>query len=69
MSRGANSARPAKIRGTSPHSFRKGEWATIVGVALFTPANFEERLCYVVMYPDGDLDYISIQGGDYDVQA
>jgi hypothetical protein len=48
--------RPAKrtmIRGTHPDHFRSGEWAEIVGVGLFERTH---RICYVVVFPDGETD-------------
>jgi hypothetical protein len=63
--------KPAKIRGTSPHSFRRGEWATVVGVVMARPDKFNERPCFVAMYADGFVDYkvVSELGISHEIQA
>lgn len=51
----------AQIRGTHQDNYRKGEWATIIGVdyVSLSPSS-EESAAYLVRYDDGKTDYISI---------
>lgn len=53
-------ARPLLIRGTSPYSFRPGEWAVVIDVQNVTPKNLPERAVYVCRYSDGFKDLIPI---------
>lgn len=41
-------------KGTHRYSFRSGEWGEVVGTELL------ERLCFLVRYPDGMIDYVAI---------
>lgn len=50
----------ARIRGTSPYSYRSGEFANITGVVMCTPKGLQERACFVCEYDDGFIDYIPI---------
>ncbi len=50
----------AMIRGTSPYSFRSGEWAHIVGVKMSTPHGLATRAVYQCLYYDGVTDYIPV---------
>lgn len=38
-------------KGTHQYSFRTGEWAEVIGVV------FKERLCFIVQFRDGVMDY------------
>jgi hypothetical protein len=49
-----------KIRGTSPYSYRTGEWAIITGVKTCTPDGLESRIVFVCKYDDGFIDYIPL---------
>ncbi len=49
--------KPAYIKGLHPDSFRKGESAEIVGVRYCCVSAYW-RLCYVVCFSDGVVDYI-----------
>lgn len=50
----------ARIRGTSPYSYRSGDFAKITGVVICTPKDLQERACFVCEYDDGFIDYIPI---------
>ena len=52
--------KPAKIRGTHRYSFRKGEWAKIVGVSLVINDGGTTNLCFNILYDDGFVDYMVI---------
>jgi hypothetical protein len=41
-------------RGTHRYSFRSGEWGEVLGTI------YENRLCFLVRYPDGVFDYVAI---------
>lgn len=41
-------------RGTHNYSFKSGEWARVIGTA------FKNRMCFVVEYQDGTIDYTPI---------
>ena len=53
-------SRPLWIRGTSPYSFRTGEWAVVIDVQNVTPKNLDERAVYICKYSDGFEDQIAI---------
>lgn len=42
-------------------SFRPGEVAEVLGVAIVTPPNCPPRPCYHIRYNDGKEDYVSIR--------
>ncbi len=50
----------AYLVGTNIHSFRSGEPALIKGVVWSYPKDLERRLCYVVEYDDGFIDYVAM---------
>lgn len=41
-------------RGTHEYSFRTGQWALVIGTI------FKERLCFLIEFPDGQLDYTPV---------
>lgn len=41
-------------KGTHQYSFRTGEWARVIGTI------FKDRLCFVLEYSDGTLDYTPV---------
>lgn len=41
-------------RGIHQYSFRSGEWAEVLGTT------FKERLCFLIQYSDGTLDYTPV---------
>lgn len=41
-------------KGTHPYSFRTGEWARVIGTI------FKDRVCFVLEYYDGALDYAAV---------
>lgn len=51
--------------------FRPGTKAIVVDVAMVTPCEgLEARLCYLVMWPDGQQDWIAVKGGgDFEVKV
>ena len=49
-----------KIKGTHMHSFRSGEWATIIGVNRCEIKGLPDRSAYKCLYDDGMVDYIAI---------
>lgn len=51
----------AKIRGTSPYSYRAGEWALITGVKVCTPEGLGSRVAFECKYADGFVDYIPVR--------
>tara|TARA_R110000822_G_scaffold47187_1_gene125402 strand:+ start:329 stop:571 length:243 start_codon:yes stop_codon:yes gene_type:complete len=53
-------SRPLLIRGTSPYSFRNGEWAAIIDTQNRTPEGLPERPVYILKYSDGMEDSIAI---------
>jgi len=53
-------SRPLFIRGTSPYSFRSGEWAVIIDTQNRTPDGLPERPVYILKYSDGMEDSIPI---------
>lgn len=62
----------AEIIGKSLSAFRCGHRAFIIGVAMVTPDNLNERLCYHVIYDDGLTDYVPmscVEDGSYAVVA
>lgn len=46
---------PVKIKGTHPYSFREGEEAEVIGVRWI-----KDRVCFMLLYEDGFVDYIPI---------
>ena len=54
------SSKPAFIRGINVYSFRRYEWAELIGVRIVTPGDHEPRPCYMVLYEDGFIDYLPI---------
>lgn len=50
----------SRIRYTHHYGYRRGEWATITGVVTLNPRGLGYRLCYSVVYPDGEKDFIAI---------
>lgn len=50
----------SRIRNTHTYGYRRGEWATITGVVTLNPRGLGYRLCYSVVYPDGEKDFIAI---------
>lgn len=50
----------SRIRYTHQYGYRRGEWATITGVVTLNPRGLGYRLCYSVVYPDGEKDFIAI---------
>jgi hypothetical protein len=63
----------AVITGVHPYAFRSGESAFIIGAAMVTPENnLPERLCYQVIFDDGQTDYVPVSclvDGSYRVEA
>lgn len=58
----AQKTRLVRIRGIHAYSFRTGVWAQVLGTVWLTPEyDLEGRPCFVVMYPDGVVDYIPIE--------
>lgn len=51
---------PARIRGTHHHSFKRNEWADILGVRMCTPFGYDIRAAFECRYKDGSVDYIPI---------
>ena len=49
-----------RIRLTHHYGYRRGEWANITGVVTLNPRGLGYRLCYSVVYPDGEKDFIAI---------
>ena len=54
----------------SPGEFRygTGQYGEIIGVKMVTPdgiRNPTPRLCYVVRFPDGVIDYVAISSVEY----
>lgn len=47
--------------GTNINSFKRGERGEIVGVKWVKPDNLDWRLCYMVAYNDGTVDYKAIE--------
>ena len=41
-------------KGTSPYSFRYGEWGLVIGTV------YTNRCCFVIQYTDGVIDYTPI---------
>jgi len=41
-------------KGTSPYSFKSGEWGQVIGTA------YTGRWCFVIQYTDGTMDYTPI---------
>lgn len=63
----------AVITGVHPYAFRSGESAFIIGAAMITPENnLPERLCYQIIFDDGQTDYVPVSclnDGSYRVEA
>lgn len=56
-----------QIRGTHPYSFRSGEWATILTIALTPVVGTNGRVvreCYLVQFDDGVKDYLPVVDPD-----
>lgn len=52
---------PALIAGIHPHTFRSGQPAHVVGIAIVRPdETAAARPCFVVAFPDGQTDYFPI---------
>ena len=52
----------AYLIGTHKYSFRYNEPAEIIGVKFVCPGeNYAERLCYLIKYSDGFLDYVVVE--------
>lgn len=49
-----------QVTWTNGAGYRFGEYATIIGIQMVVPTGLEPRLCYVVKYSDGFIDYIPI---------
>ncbi len=45
-----------KIRANHNYAFRSGEWAVIVGLGLSDFERLSQRMCYLVVFPDGVTD-------------
>lgn len=54
-----------RIKGTSPYSFRAGEWATVIGKGMVAPKGLTAREVYICEYVDGFIDLISIDDRNY----
>ncbi len=50
--------------GTSPHSFRPGQRAEILGVFYVTPPGCQPRACFALRYADGVQDFSPIHDAD-----
>ena len=46
-------SKPVKIKGTHRYSFRVGEEAEVIGLRWA-----RDRVCFMVLYADGFVDYI-----------
>ena len=51
------------------YGFRAGEKAEIIGVRTITLFSMEGTPCFVVLYPDGFIDYVPLgkNPGNYDI--
>lgn len=49
-----------KIKSTHLHSFRRNEWGYITSIVKCTPKGLAPRLCYMVRYLDGFVDYLPV---------
>jgi len=54
---------PAFYKGTHRYSFRNGERAEIIGVRIVI-TQYGSRPCFMVLYPDGFIDYTLISEAD-----
>lgn len=55
-------AKPMQAMGISFASFRRMEWADVIGVALVDPEKgaLEPRACFILMFADGVVDYVPV---------
>lgn len=51
---------PCFIIGAHPFSFRAGQIAEILGVAMVTPRGSEPRACFHIRFHDGIEDYTPV---------
>lgn len=62
----------AQLRGGHRYSFRRDEWADIIGIVMGTPDSkigaLEPRLCYCVRFADGLVDYIPVYGDQMNLE-
>jgi hypothetical protein len=53
--------RPIYLTGRHSFSFRRGETSLVVGACMATPeGQHEERMCFIVMFDDGTVDYVPL---------
>jgi len=50
----------AFYQGSNQYSFRSGELAEITGIATCHPTNGTPRVCFIVKYADGKIDYCPV---------
>lgn len=61
---------PVEFRGTHPYSFRRDQWAAVIGVAMVEPDGLPPRPCFVVRFADGVTDYTPMHdSGAYELRA
>lgn len=52
--------RPVKYKGTHPYIYRSGEEAEIIGVRMVISKSGAARPCWMLLYPDGMIDYTAV---------
>ena len=59
-----------KIKGVHTGVFRSGDWADVVGLVILPRPDGEQRLCYMVRFPDGAVDYWAVkESSNYEFKA
>lgn len=53
----------AQARHEHEYGFRAGQWADVIGMVIATPDGKQPRLCTVLRWPDGAVDYVPCDQG------